>query len=86
MLRRWLSERGERRRTAPTRHAIRDLEHRYMVHIGAERLLRQMLIDDLRQVKAIREVYEYARTHLDIDLDRPAELPRSRLRRWQSQL
>lgn len=68
---------AERRRTAPerARRRLRDLEHRMLVQAGAEQLLRRMLIEDLRQVKAKREAYEQIRTEFGLDLEQPTEIP-----------
>lgn len=77
----WLyMERQARRRGTPKEQArryIRDLEHDCLVQMGSsgEDLLRRMLIEDLKQVQARRELAAYMREHFGLDIDESREIP-----------
>lgn len=64
----------ERRRTQPERNRrrMRDLEHRLLVKMGAERILRRMLIEDRRQIAQRHEAAEYLREHYGIETQWPS--------------
>lgn len=71
----WSLAREEQRRlTQPerSRRRMRDLEHRLLVKMGAERILRRMLIEDLRQIVERRKAAEYLREHYGIETQWPS--------------